>query len=86
MSERRPVKSLGFDTPSATQPALGREALFSTKKCMQNVVILARLAVILDDLDVVQERLRKVLAIDSTLRTNMEADDYFQNIDLDNLL
>jgi tetratricopeptide (TPR) repeat protein len=48
--------------------------------------ILARLATILDDHDVVREQLREVLSIDATLRTNIESDDYFQNIDLDSLL
>lgn len=44
--------------------------------------ILARLAVILDDIDMVRDQLHEVMDLDATLRPALETDDYFQHINI----
>ena len=39
--------------------------------------ISARLAAVLDDVDAVQEQIRKVLDLDTRLRSDLEKDDFF---------
>jgi tetratricopeptide (TPR) repeat protein len=48
--------------------------------------ILARLAVILDDVETIQEELQEVLSLDETLKPAVQTDAYFQNIHLEKLL
>lgn len=48
--------------------------------------ILARLAAVLDDTDMIKEQLHEILNIDETFRPNLEIDDYFQNLDIMQLL